>query len=99
MECDQWFKLVTFSQSQMQKTENSDGSQHTVDGSWMVKDSRHILQESSKESSKGAEEDGAEMDGMADRGEGEQVKFSMVSCTVVWDGEGFTVKKKKKTKP
>lgn len=47
-----------------------------------MKDSRHILQESSKESSKSAEEDGADMDGKGDREE-EEVKFSIVSCTVV----------------
>ena len=64
-----------------------------MDGSWKVKGSRHILQESSKESSKGAEEDGAEMDGMGDREEDEEMKFSMVSCTVVCDGEEIMVKK------
>jgi len=63
-----------------------------------LKGSRHILQESSKESSTGAEEDGAEMDGMGDREE-EEVKFSMVTCRVMCDGEEFMVKKKKKKKP
>lgn len=47
-----------------------------------MKGSRHILQESSEESSKATEE-GAEMGGMCVRDEEEEVKFAMVSSTVV----------------
>lgn len=47
-----------------------------------MKGSRHILQESSEESSKATEE-GAEMGGMCVRDEEKEVKFAMVSSTVV----------------
>lgn len=54
----------------VQTKKNISGSHHTVDGSSMLKGSRHILQESSGESSKAAEDDGAEMGGVSERGGG-----------------------------
>ena len=60
------------------------GEDHTVAGSLVENGSRHMLQASSEQSSKAAEEDeGAEMGGMCDREGGgeeeEEVKLAMES--------------------